>query len=115
MAYLIPDFRNLTGFCMDDQDRSDLGAGCTTIVDQTMADLALDVKPPAPLASLQPGAISIGSVSKTFWAGLRVGWIRADRKLIHKLAQARAGYDLGTSVLKQLACGPRCPAQSVQL
>ena len=30
--------------------------------------------------------ITIGSMSKTFWAGLRIGWVRANPSLIQRLA-----------------------------
>jgi DNA-binding transcriptional MocR family regulator len=69
-----------------------------------MAELALDVDPPVPLAVYHPGVITIGSAAKTFWGGLRVGWVRADADLVQQLGQARAGTDLGTPVLEQLAC-----------
>lgn len=104
LAYLIPDFHNPTGLSMSDSDRQTLQLGCLTIVDETMADLALDIEPPAPLAAHHRQVISIGSVSKVFWGGLRIGWVRADPSIIRRLAQARAGYDLGTPVLEQLAC-----------
>ena len=104
LAYLLPDFHNPTGMCLTTEDRGRIRLGCPTVVDETMAELALDVDPPAPLAAHHPGVISIGSASKTFWGGLRIGWIRADTALIQRLAQARAGTDLGTPVLEQLAC-----------
>jgi DNA-binding transcriptional MocR family regulator len=44
----------------------------------------------------------IGSVGKTVWAGLRVGWVRADPAIIRKLAANRFSGDLGTPVLEQL-------------
>jgi DNA-binding transcriptional MocR family regulator len=46
--------------------------------------------------------VSIGSVGKTVWGGIRVGWIRADRPLIRKLVAARSANDLGTPILEQL-------------
>ncbi|PRY68162.1 GntR family transcriptional regulator [Glaciihabitans tibetensis] len=47
-------------------------------------------------------AILVGSVGKTIWGGLRIGWIRADRSVIHRLTRARAAGDLGTPILDQL-------------
>lgn len=57
--------------------RERLRLACPTIVDETMADLALDVPAAEPFALHMPTAISIGSVSKSVWGGLRIGWIRA--------------------------------------
>ena len=104
LAYLLPDFHNPTGLCLAPADRERLRLGCPTVVDETMAELALETDPPVPLAAYHSGVISVGSVSKTVWGGLRIGWIRADPALIQRLAQARADTDLGTPVLEQLAC-----------
>ena len=46
--------------------------------------------------------ITIGSMSKTFWAGLRIGWVRANPSLINRLAAARAALDISSPVIEQL-------------
>ena len=46
--------------------------------------------------------IAIGSMSKAFWAGLRIGWIRASPTLIQRLALARATVDVSSPVIEQL-------------
>ena len=46
--------------------------------------------------------ITIGSLSKLFWAGLRVGWIRGSVPLIERLARLKALTDLGSSMVSQL-------------
>ena len=104
MAYLVPDFHNPTGLCLPDGDRTRLRLNCLTVVDETTAELALDIAPATPLAAYHRNVITIGSAAKTFWGGLRVGWIRADPDLIQRLSQARPGTDLGTPVVEQLAC-----------
>jgi DNA-binding transcriptional MocR family regulator len=73
------------------------------IEDLSSVDLLLEVAPP-PLASLPNGAdvISVGSMSKLFWGGLRVGFIRATPRLIGRLARLKARVDLGTPLLSQL-------------
>jgi DNA-binding transcriptional MocR family regulator len=107
VAYLMPDFHNPTGQSMpvDLRQRTlELAErhGTRLIADETMAELSLDHDHPvAPLAALGR-AISIGSVGKTVWGGLRVGWIRAERPLIQKLVRARMAGDLGTPILEQL-------------
>ncbi|TQJ37620.1 MocR-like transcription factor YczR [Streptomyces sp. SLBN-115] len=103
LAYLIPDFHNPTGMCMPTRVRERLGLACPTVVDETMADLALDVPGPEPLALHMPAAISIGSVSKSVWGGLRTGWIRALPSLLERVEKARPTTDLGTPVVEQLA------------
>ncbi|MEV6350473.1 PLP-dependent aminotransferase family protein [Actinoplanes sp. NPDC051851] len=59
-----------------------------------------------PMAAYAPGAdelITVGSLSKLIWAGLRVGWVRAQPPLIARLARLKAVHDLGSGVLEQLA------------
>ena len=41
-------------------------------------------------------------MSKAFWGGLRVGWIRASPGLVAELAAARHSIDLAGPVLEQL-------------
>jgi DNA-binding transcriptional MocR family regulator len=86
-AYLIPDFHNPTGYLMPAPRRAAVAAALrrhrtVTIIDESLVELALDdVATPPPFASFAPGAITLGSASKAFWGGLRVGWIRAPRAL----------------------------------
>ncbi|GAA4597954.1 DNA-binding transcriptional MocR family regulator [Actinoplanes octamycinicus] len=59
-----------------------------------------------PLAALAPDAdqlITVGSLSKLVWGGLRIGWVRAQPALIGRLARLKAVIDLGSGVLDQLA------------
>jgi DNA-binding transcriptional MocR family regulator len=62
-------------------------------------------RPPPPLASFNPQAtvITLGSAGKSFWGGLRLGWIRASSRTIATLAQTRDTLDLGSPLLEQLA------------
>ncbi|MBT2450637.1 PLP-dependent aminotransferase family protein [Streptomyces sp. ISL-43] len=116
LAYVIPDFHNPTGVLMPDEQRLRLLAatrrtGTWLVVDETIADIALDVPAPAPTASLAPrgGAdhvVTIGSLSKTHWGGLRVGWIRATAKMITELTAVRVANDMTGSVLDQLVALP---------
>lgn len=110
LAYLMPDFHNPTGRCMDVATRqaiTDIAAQTRTtlVVDETMVDLWFDAPPPPPLASFNPQAtvITLGSAGKSFWGGLRLGWIRASSRTIATLAQTRDTLDLGSPLLEQLA------------
>ncbi|MET8799310.1 PLP-dependent aminotransferase family protein [Nocardia sp. NPDC004568] len=111
LAYLVPDHNNPTGFLMDDQARAELAAiardtRMTLIIDESMADLSLGAQEPvSPVAAFAKGAevVTIGSASKSFWGGLRVGWIRTSESLITRLLGIRATVDLGTPVMDQLA------------
>ncbi|MCU1524587.1 MAG: PLP-dependent aminotransferase family protein [Microbacteriaceae bacterium] len=107
MGYLMPDFHNPTGRSMSSELRERMlglanAQGTTIVADETMAELAIDAGDvPLPLAAYGP-AVLIGSVGKTVWGGVRIGWIRAERQLIQKLARARSAGDLGTPALEQL-------------
>jgi DNA-binding transcriptional MocR family regulator len=46
--------------------------------------------------------ITVGSLSKALWGGIRVGWARAQPALIRRLASSRSGVDLSSPVLEQL-------------
>lgn len=78
--------------------------GVTVVEDLTMADLRRAHPPLAPLAALAPdGAIiSLGSLSKSVWGGMRIGWIRASTETIARLARFKSIYDLGSSLLPQV-------------
>ncbi|GAA1796351.1 PLP-dependent aminotransferase family protein [Agromyces lapidis] len=109
-AYLMPDFQNPTGRSLDESGRErvlDAAArqGTVIIADETTAELDIDrAFEPLPLAAYGPPgtAVLIGSVGKTVWGGVRIGWIRAEPTLIRKLVAVRAPGDLGTPILEQL-------------
>ena len=107
LAYLVPDFHNPTGLVASADERRGLAAAfarshTTMVIDETLSELWFEAAPP-PFAALSPEAVTIGSASKTFWGGLRIGWIRADRALIRRLAAVRASVDNASPVLEQLA------------
>ncbi|MDR7083690.1 DNA-binding transcriptional MocR family regulator [Arthrobacter ginsengisoli] len=108
MAYVVPDFHNPTGRLMPDSQRRRLvraaaSAGTVLVVDETLRELNLDGAVSTPLAAFSPAVVSIGSLSKSHWAGLRTGWIRAEESLIQRFAAARTTMDLGGPVVEQLA------------
>lgn len=111
LAYLIPDFQNPTGHLMTEEQRAEYAAhlgraGTVAVVDEAHQQLALDAATesamPRPFAAHSPTAITIGSASKAFWGGLRLGWLRAPLEVMDRLLEARVGLDLGAPVLEQL-------------
>ncbi|WP_349269308.1 GntR family transcriptional regulator [Mycolicibacterium parafortuitum] len=112
LAYLIPDNQNPTGLTMPVADRNRLAhiiaeTRTRTIVDETITDMWLDEQVPAPLASAMTArrdlVMTVGSMSKSFWGGLRIGWIRAERATLATIAAMRPAIDMGTPILEQLA------------
>lgn len=87
-------------------------SGTLLLIDETTADLSID-RPwdDGPFARHArgvatsfsgSGVITIGSLSKSVWGGLRLGWLRADRSMVQRLVQARPAGDLGTPQLEQM-------------
>ena len=108
MAYLVPDFHNPTGMIMQDAQRRRLlraaaASGTVPVVDETLRELNLDGIGTTHMAGFSPSVITIGSLSKSHWGGLRTGWIRASRPMIQRLAATRTTVDLGGPVMEQLA------------
>ncbi|MFK0241702.1 PLP-dependent aminotransferase family protein [Microbacterium sp. NPDC090281] len=107
VAYLIPDFHNPTGATLPDEERSRVvttarNVGTHLIVDETTAELDIDRGwSPSPMAASGPNVITVGSMSKIAWGGMRIGWIRAERSIIARLLAVRPSFELGTALLEQ--------------
>lgn len=108
VAYLIPDFHNPTGHLLSDESRQRVSsafarAGTVPIIDESMVELALDGQQmPAPFARYFPDSITVGSLSKPFWGGIRIGWVRAPLARMDDMFRARLSLDLGAPLLEQL-------------
>ncbi|MCX2933935.1 PLP-dependent aminotransferase family protein [Mycobacterium sp. CVI_P3] len=112
LAYLVPDNHNPTGFSMPPADRKRLSdivseTRTRTVIDETMTDVWLDEPVPPPVAASMTSRtdlmITIGSMSKSYWGGMRIGWIRAEPNVLATIRALRPSMDLGTSVIEQLA------------
>ena len=114
LAYLMPDFQNPTGMLLDEPLRRRLAVGLrqaatVALVDETMAEL--DLRPgarrpgPLPFAVVADPApvVTVGSLSKTVWGGLRTGWVRAEQDLLAQVARVAGLAQLSGPVLEQLA------------
>ena len=106
LAYLMPDFHNPTGALMGEAARRDVlraarQTGTTVVVDESFVGLGFGPDE-TPCAALDPTVVSLGSLSKPVWGGLRIGWLRAPADLVQRLAVLRASVDMGGAVLEQL-------------
>lgn len=111
LVYLIPTFHNPLGVSLPLAAREEvvaLVAAHPDVVfadDMALADTGLtDTASPPPLAALAPGlpnVVTIGSLSKSYWGGLRTGWIRAPEGIVARLAAAKAAADLGSTAYQQ--------------
>jgi DNA-binding transcriptional MocR family regulator len=108
VVYVAPTGANPTGTILPAPRRAALldacrSAGALVVEDLALADLVLagPAAVPAPLGALDPDVVSIGSLSKLLWAGLRIGWIRAPEPLLPAFLAAKAAADLATGAASQ--------------
>jgi len=111
LVYLIPTHQNPVGSVLSGGARDTVAAlarrhpDVTFVDDLTLAELPLsDSAAPPPLAALAPDApniVTVGSLSKLYWGGLRVGWVRAAAGVADRLAAAKAAADLGSTAYQQ--------------
>ena len=111
MVYLIPTHHNPTGLILPGAHRRRVARLAAAhpdtlfVDDMTLTELPLgDNPPPPPLAAFgprQPNLVSVGSLSKLYWGGLRTGWISASPGLIARVAAAKAAADLGSAAFPQ--------------
>jgi DNA-binding transcriptional MocR family regulator len=110
LSYVIPEFHNPTGHLMPTDLRERLVAaahatGAELVVDESFVDLSLDgtpMPPPVAVFDRHSRVVSIGGMSKAYWGGLRIGWVRASAPLVQRLAALRVGVDMSSPVLEQL-------------
>lgn len=102
LLYLMPNAHNPTGVAMSVPRRrqvADLAARHGVPVLEDSPDPGLD---PLPLAAFGAGAtLTLGSLTKPIWGGLRIGWVRAPAEVAARLARLKALADLGSPVLDQ--------------
>ncbi|HZD71797.1 MAG TPA: PLP-dependent aminotransferase family protein [Actinomycetes bacterium] len=109
LVYATPSFQNPTGAVMPRGERHRLAQlasthGAVLVEDEAHAELALHAAAPLPVAAFADGAsvVTIGSLSKVFWGGLRVGWIRAPQPVLSHLGRLKAILDLGSALPSQV-------------
>jgi len=108
LVYLTPTFQNPTGAVMPAAARKEVARiaselAIPVIDDGILAELALEGETPPRIAAYAPTApvVTIGSLSKMAWPGLRTGWLRAPEPMIERLARIKSAGDLGSPLLTQ--------------
>lgn len=110
LVYVLPIAHNPTGYIVSPEKACQIAeimdaSDSILVEDGSPADLILtDAAPPTPIGAGLASAewIAVGSASKVFWGGLRIGWIRARQSTLHTLARAKTADDLGSSLVSQL-------------
>jgi len=108
LLYVCPDHHNPTGQSMSAAGRQELAAfaarnDCVAVVDEIFRDLRFRGDAPPSLYDLLPAGrrVRVGSISKSFMTGLRVGYLAADRALVSDLLPYKRYLDLGGPALTQ--------------
>jgi len=110
LLYLSPSFHNPTGVLMSERRRRELvllmeETHLPVLEDNTLTDLVVSSQQPLPLPlaerSKDLAVFTVGSMSKLFWGGLRIGWIRASEPMVARLAHIKLVMDHGSSILSQ--------------
>jgi DNA-binding transcriptional MocR family regulator len=111
-VYLQPTLHSPTGVVLAEARRRRLAEVLTVarvplVEDHALAGLVWPSGAPtlpAPIASVAPDApiAVVGSLSKRFWGGLRVGFVRAPEPVALRVARVKATQDLGSSAVSQV-------------
>ncbi|MGN6527027.1 MAG: PLP-dependent aminotransferase family protein [Burkholderiaceae bacterium] len=105
--YVLPNFQNPTGRVVPAARRDAIvaaaqRAGVPMLEDNPYGDLWYDEAPPKPIASRwHEGTVYLGSFSKVFAPGLRLGYLVCPKPLFPKLLQAKQAADLHTTGFNQ--------------
>ncbi len=109
--YCQTSVHNPTGQSMTRDARAALAGvvnrhGLPVVEDCCSYDLTLSGRPASTLTGLVAPELHLScwTMSKLFWGGLRVGWVRADEARIRRLVELRKVDDLATSIVD--SCTP---------
>jgi 2-aminoadipate transaminase len=107
--YVIPTFQNPAGTTMSATRRRELVRfaqehDLLVIEDEPYARLRFEGEALPSLRSLDDTGrvLYVGTVSKVFAPGVRVGWVHAPHQILHRVNLAKQGSDLCTSTFTQL-------------
>ncbi|MEA3384065.1 MAG: PLP-dependent aminotransferase family protein [Campylobacterota bacterium] len=105
-CYLIPDFQNPTGYRYSTKKRDEVANiinqyDGVLIEDSPYTNLYFDKKSISISSMVPNNSFHLGSFSKTLAPALRIGWIRANTKLLEPLIAYKEAMDLHTSGLSQ--------------
>ncbi len=108
LLYVMPNFQNPTGALLSSAARAEVVRiaeehDTTILEDATLEDFDFGRRPPPAIAALarRASVLTVGSLSKLIWGGLRIGWIRAPEPLLEPLANLKVMGDLGNSAIPQ--------------
>lgn len=106
-CYVIPNFQNPGGVTMSMERRKRLlelahEYNFIVVEDDPYGRLRYDGGHMVPLKALDPDVVYLGTVSKTFAPGLRLGWIVAPERILKRINLVKQGTDLCGSAMNQI-------------
>lgn len=111
LVYLMPTYHNPTGTLMSAGRRNRVAELCSRYDVPLIEDNAYASFPstsgtttPPPVAAYvttSAEVLTVGSLAKSLWGGLRIGWVRGPAEIIERLVRYKARADLGSPVLDQ--------------
>ncbi|HML33205.1 PLP-dependent aminotransferase family protein [Sporomusa sphaeroides] len=109
LMYVIPDFQNPTGRTWSVERRQDLVRLANKyeipiVEDNPYGELRFEGMIPPSIKSFDTKGlvISIGTFSKTFCPGMRIGWLAAESELFNGFVRIKQSADLHTSTISQI-------------
>jgi len=107
--YVVPNFQNPSGRTWSLRRRQELmdlavRYGIPVIEDNPYGEIRFAGEPLPAIQSMPGGdqVISLGTLSKVFCPGLRIGWLAARRMFLDKLTIVKQGADLHSSTFDQM-------------
>ncbi len=112
--YVLPNFHNPAGVTLSEERRYQLVEvagryGVPILEDDPYGELRFEGKDLTPITVLhKENVIYLSTFSKTLAPGIRLGWISAPGRVIHRLIMAKQAADLHTSSFVQMVANDIC-------
>ena len=107
--YIIPDFQNPAGITMPESRRHEIIAiakkyDILIVEDSPYREIRFNGHAQPTIFELDNSGqvILLGTFSKTFVPGFRIGWVIADERIVDKFVTAKQSTDLCTPILNQM-------------
>ncbi|MDL1950669.1 aminotransferase class I/II-fold pyridoxal phosphate-dependent enzyme, partial [Acidobacteria bacterium ACD] len=109
LVYVVPNFQNPTGRTWSLERRKRLAELATrfdvpVLEDNPYGEMRFEGEDLPAIQALEPDSLvlSVGTFSKIFFPGMRIGWVAAPRRFLDRLVILKQGTDLHTPTFTQL-------------
>ncbi|GAA3736012.1 DNA-binding transcriptional MocR family regulator [Spinactinospora alkalitolerans] len=116
LLYVMPSYHNPTGVMMSAARRREIAGlaaryGVPVLEDSAYTGMRAPDEP-GPMAAFAPPeaeVVTVESLAKVGWAGLRIGWLRAPAEIAERISRRKALTDLGSPLLDQAVAARLIP------